>query len=42
MGKVYLDANESYILSSPATVYGRPGGMERVIINTGVLGVTLD
>ncbi len=42
MARLYLDADESYILASPATVYGRPGGSERIIINGGVLGVTLD
>ncbi len=42
MAKVYLDANDTFTLSNAATVYGRAGGSEKVIINSGTTGVTLD
>lgn len=41
MAKVYLDKNETFILSSPATVIGG-SGTEKVLLNAGVSRVFLD
>lgn len=42
MAKVYLDANDTFTLASAATVYGKAGGTEKLLIQSGVTGVTVD
>ena len=42
MARLYLDSNETFILSSSTTVYGRAGGNEKVIINGSATNVVLD
>jgi len=41
MAKVYLDSGDNFTLSSAATVYGSTG-TEKVVVNSGVTGVTID
>ena len=41
MAKVYLDSGDNFTLSSAATVYGSTG-TEKVVVNSGVTGITID
>ncbi len=42
MARLYLDSNETFILSSTTTIYGRAGGSEKVIINASATNVIAD
>ena len=42
MAKLYLDSNETFILSSATTVFGRAGGSEKIVINASATNVVVD
>ena len=42
MARIYLDSNETYAISSNATVYGAAGGSETVQILTGATNISVD